>query len=196
MPTPFDWLNAPHRWIAFALLSAAALAAAAALSKQGAGLVTPQAPYGVLSYEFAWNAARAEAILGSWSDRTHDAVRQIRLDFGFLLLYPLAFSLGCAALAGSPRGSYPLLGAILAWAVLAAAPLDALENYALLRMLARSPSDSLARLAALCAGLKFALVLASLAYIVLQGAALAIVTDGRAVPACQTARRASRARSC
>ncbi len=176
MPTPFDWLTVPQRWIGFVLLSIASLAAAAALARQGAALATREAPRGVLSYEFAWNATRAEAILSSWSDRMDIAGRQIRLDFGFLLLYPLAFSLGCAALAGSPRSSYAALGAFLAWTVLAAAPLDALENYALLRMLARSPSDSLARLAALCAGLKFTLVLASLAYIVLQGAALAIAS--------------------
>jgi hypothetical protein len=176
MLTPFDWLTVPQRWIGFAVLSAATLAAAAALSKQGAGLRTPQAPRGILSYEFAWSAARASSILASWSGRTREAARQIRLDFGFLLLYPLAFSLGCAALAGSPRSSWAYVGAFLAWAVLAAAPLDALENYALLRMLSRSPTNSLARLAALCAGLKFMLVLASLGYIVLQGVAVAIAS--------------------
>ena len=61
------------------------------------------------------------------------------------------------------------LGFFLSWAMLAAGPLDAVENWALLRMLKLGASEPLAQLAGWCAGGKFLLAYAGLGYIVLQG---------------------------
>lgn len=96
------------------------------------------------------------------------------MDFVFLVAYPLLGSIACAMLAESRLNAVAVVGAFLSWAVLAAAPLDAVENLALLAMLDGETSTLGARLAAWCAGLKFALVYAGLGYIVLQGLAVLV----------------------
>lgn len=87
---------------------------------------------------------------------------------------PLFFSLACAMLAASPLNSMALAGIFLSWAILAAVPLDAAENIALLRMLEQGASGFLARLAGLCAGVKFVLVYSGLGYLLLQGTAVLV----------------------
>ncbi len=142
------------------------------LTWQGKPLKTPAAPAGVLSYEFAWSRAQAETILDSWKDKTETARRQLMVDFGFLLVYPLAIALGCAMLGESSQNQMAAVGLFLSWAVLAAAPLDAAENFLLLKMLPNHATQLGARMAAIFAGLKFALVFAGLGYVVLQGLAV------------------------
>jgi len=58
----------------------------------------------------------------------------------------------------------PRTGLALAWAVLLAAPLDAVENAALVWMLVQGPGDAAAAVAWACALPKFALVFAGLGY--------------------------------
>jgi hypothetical protein len=96
----------------------------------------------------------------------------LTIDFGFIVLYPLAISLGCSMLAESRLNTMAAAGFFLSWAVLAAGALDVTENLALLHMLRRGPSGAFAQLAGWCAGLKFVLVYAGLGYLVLQGAAV------------------------
>ncbi|MRR12261.1 hypothetical protein EG835_07305 [bacterium] len=93
---------------------------------------------------------------------------QLLSDIPFLLLYPPAFSLACARLAWARQGREFSIGTVLSVPVLLAAPLDAIENLALLRMLAHGPTNALARTAAICAGAKFTLVLAALAFLVVS----------------------------
>jgi hypothetical protein len=166
---PFTWLTSPYRWALLAILIIATVLLAIKLMGQGQPLRTTAAPSGILSYEFAWNRSQAELILRSWDSIQGTAKRQLVLDFGFLIVYPLLLSLACAMLAESPFNQMAAVGIFISWAMLAAGPLDAVENLALLRMLSLGASESLARLAGLCAGLKFLLVYSSLGYIVLQG---------------------------
>jgi hypothetical protein len=173
MNHPFPWL-VDHRAVWLGLLWAATLALATVLSIRGKSLQTPDAPRGVLSLELAWSQAGADAVLGSWSESLRDEARtQIRLDFLFLVVYPLALSLSCAWLAESPLDSMAPAGVFIAWAVLLAGPLDLIENVTMLRMISAGATTALARLAAWCAGLKFTLVFAALGYLVLQGLAVA-----------------------
>lgn len=165
-------LSPGMRWVLLAALFLGTLAYAAALKRQGKPLDDTGAS--ILDYEFAWTEARARTILTAWTGLEDVARRQIRLDFGFLLVYPLLLSLVCAMLAASPGNSMAPLGVFLAWAVLACAPLDAVENLALLRMLDLGASGAMARLAALCAGLKFTLVYAGMGYGLLQGLAVGV----------------------
>lgn len=165
----FAWLPSPYRWILLAFLFAGAIVFVYKLSAQGKSLITPAAPNGILSYEFAWNRSQAELIIGSWGSHKDKAKEQLWLDFGFLVIYPLLLSLSCAMLAESSFNSMAAVGFFISWAALAAGPLDAVENVALLRMLDTGGSGFLARLAGWCAGLKFLLVYASLGYLVLQG---------------------------
>jgi hypothetical protein len=142
------------------------------LTLQGRPLRTAAAPSGIGSFEFAWSQGRAEQILDSWANLVGTARCQLLIDFGFLILYPLAISLGCGMLAESPHNSFGAPGLFVSWAVLAAGPLDAAENFALLHMLGSGASEAAARVAGWCAGLKFVLVYAGLGYFVLQGLAV------------------------
>lgn len=164
----FSWLPSPYRWALLAILFAGTVVFAVKLAAQGKPLTTSAAPNGIISYEFAWNRGRAELILGSWSSLKDTAKQQLLLDFGFLVVYPLLLSLACAMLAESPFNSMAVAGVFISWAMLAAGPLDAVENFALLRMLDQGASGLLARLAGWCAGVKFLLVYSSIGYIVLQ----------------------------
>lgn len=188
MPHFFFWL-AGYRWPLLLALFAT-VSFAVALYVQGAPLAQ-RVSGGILAYEFAWTRARAAGILAAWSRA--DAAKQeqsliktarlqLWLDFGFLLAYPLLLSLLCSLLAESQRNRMAVVGAFVSWAILFAAPLDAIENLALLRMLSSGASEGLARLAGWCAGVKFLLVYAALGYFVLQGVAV-LINKMRAGPA-------------
>lgn len=170
---PFAMLSLSQRWVLLAILVAGTILFAIRLGRMDEPLKTPAAPQGILSYEFAWRASVADRILASWGVHRETARRQTVLDFGFLIAYPLMFSLACAMLATAGHGK-EAIGLYIAWAVLLAAPLDAVENVALLRMLDVGGSDGMARLAGLCAGAKFVLILAASGYLLLQGSAVAI----------------------
>ena len=83
------------------------------------------------------------------------------LDYLYLGVYPAFISLACVWTA---RRIARRAGIALAWAVLLAAPLDAVENTALVWMLVHGPGDAAAVLAWACALPKFALVFAGLGY--------------------------------
>jgi len=169
MQHPFMWLSVPYQWALLVILCAGTAGFAMMLTAQGKPLRTSAAPHGILAYEFAWNRDRAAQILGSWSSLKDTAQQQLLLDFGFLILYPILLSLACAMLAESPLNSMAIVGCFVSWVMLAAGPLDAVENFALLRMLDVGASEGLARLAGWCAGVKFLLVYSGLGYIALQG---------------------------
>jgi hypothetical protein len=170
----FGWLPSPYRWVLFIALLAATVVLAVMLTKQGKPLRTASAPNGVLSYEFAWNRIQAEQILASWSSLKDTVKQQLWLDFGFLITYPFLLSLACAMLTELPLNSMASAGVLISWAALATGPLDAAENFALLRMLDVGASESLARLAGWCAGVKFLLVYSALGYVVLQGLSIVV----------------------
>jgi hypothetical protein len=155
-----------------ALWALAALAAVCmlALAALDADLRTPAAPNGIVSFELAGDAARAQRILGSWGAEGRAlAARSLQLDFLFLAAYAPGLALLCAAASDRQRALGSKLagvGAALAWGQLAAGGLDALENLALLRTLAAGAPEGWPALAAACAWPKFALVGVGLAYAV------------------------------
>ena len=170
----FTWLPSQYRWALLATLLAGTVVFAYKLKTQGEPLVTADAPRGILTYEFAWSRSGVELILRSWSSLKDVARRQLRLDFGFLVFYPLLLSLACAMMAESPHNETAVVGVFISWAVLGSGPLDAVENLALLRMLDAGASGGLARLAGWCAGIKFLLVFSCLGYLMLQGAGILV----------------------
>lgn len=175
MDRPFDGF-VEHRALWSTVFWIATLALGAILAVQGAPLRTGAASKGVISFELPWTGDRAEAVRQSWLEAPGDLIgrakRQIRLDFAFLAVYPLALSLACARLSESPHDTLAPVGVFIAWAVLLAGPLDLVENLAMLRMLGAGANDALARLTSWCAALKFTLVFAALGYLVLQGLAV------------------------
>ena len=134
-------------------------------------LLKAREPGGILALEFAWSGQRAAEILAAW-DGLEAVVRlQTRWDFLFLLCYPLALSLACGRLADAPGNPVPMIGAFVAWAALAAIPLDAVENLAMLRMVDQGGRETLAKVATWCAGLKFTALLAVVGYLLSVGTA-------------------------
>lgn len=177
MDHPFvGWLEHRAVWLAAFWIATGALMAV--LAVQGAPLRTGAATRGVISFELTWGAERAAEVKRAWEDGPGDLIarakRQIRIDFAFLAVYPLALSLVCARLSESPHDTLAPVGVFIAWAVLLAGPLDLVENLAMLRMLGAGVSGTMARLASWCAAVKFTLVFAALGYLVLQGLAVLV----------------------
>lgn len=166
LESPFAWLPQQMQFPLCLLLIVAVLAFGCYLGKQGAPL-DRLLPHGVLDIAAPWSTERAQAINQALGDSGIAAARRhTALDFIFLVLYPLALSLACALLAAALPGKPGAIGMMVAWAVLCAAPLDAVENLAMLQLLAGSTSAPWPQLATVCAAVKFTLVLGALAFAV------------------------------
>ncbi|MBN1148443.1 MAG: hypothetical protein JXA78_14380 [Anaerolineales bacterium] len=168
MSHPFESI-APHRRKAyFWSLLAATLVVMAVLNAVSAPLVTPAAPYGIVSYELAGDAAAARAILDSWdADARLRAAFGLGFDYLFMLAYCVTIALACVWAADTLRQrGWPLAswGAPLAWGQWLAAGLDALENLALACILFGAPALPWPEIARWSAVFKFALIFLGLVY--------------------------------
>ncbi len=179
MRDPFGWLPIAYRGRAFTSLALLAIALMATLNILGVPLRSEASPAGIISYEFAGSLPAAERILEAWGEEGRVAAGlNLGLDFLFLFAYGAAIALGCVIAARSLKARSRILGTvgtILAWAVIAAALLDVMENYALIRILLGSGTASLAAVARGCATIKFSLVAVSLLYVVVGGATAGIL---------------------
>lgn len=166
---PFARLSEVTQRRAFPILLLAVFALTTFLAVLGAPLTTPAAPRGIVSFELAGSADAAAAIVASWSPSLRRlALLHLAIDYFYLVAYPALLALACGRLAGRLAGPSPglaRLGGVVAWAVLLSGLLDAIENAALIRILAGEPSEALARLAWSAAIPKFALVGAALLYL-------------------------------
>lgn len=155
---PFSWIPERHHGRLLAVLALLLAGLTAALAWIGAPLVTAAAPQGIVSFELAGSEATARAILASWTPAQRERAQLCQgLDGLYLFVYPALLSLACVRVAGSASG-FARVARATAWAVLAAAPLDAVENLALVQLLLSGPSEGWAQLARACAVPKFALV--------------------------------------
>jgi hypothetical protein len=93
--------------------------------------------------------------------------RQTLADFVFLVLYPLAISLSCTLVAGSLPDKASAIGMMIAWGVLLAGPLDAVENVSMLRQLAGHTASPWPQLSTVCAAVKFTLAAGGLGFAIL-----------------------------
>jgi len=148
-------------WLFFATLSLILLL-------QLRGIDAPLAavtPGGIVAYELAFTAERAQEILDTWriAGVTESARVSLGVDVGFLLAYPWFFwwSIRLLRRPGFSAAGTMLdrVGGMLRPAVIACTPLDAFENWALWRMIETGASPLLAALAGMSASLKFLLVL-------------------------------------
>ena len=121
MNHPLQSLSPAQRRTAFWILLPATIVLIVIMNGIGAPLITPAAPYGIISFEFAGTLENAQAILQSWdADAQLHAAFSLGLDYLFMLAYSTAIGLACI-LAGSVLHSkgLPLAGmaAWLAWAM-------------------------------------------------------------------------------
>ena len=175
---PFTWLSASAQKWAFLITLILTLAVLAALQVLGRPLNTAAAPASIVSFELAGDLATAREILDSWGPFGQVyAGLNLGLDYLFLLLYPTAIGLGCVLVAGELTNRLTGLakaGVLLAWVLYLAATLDAVENFAMIKVLLGSGNPIWPPVARWCALPKFAIVILGLLY-VLVGVLLILV---------------------
>jgi hypothetical protein len=141
----------------------------------------------IVDFEFAGTLQQASAIVNAW-----DAAARLRaafnlgLDYLYMPFYSTAIALAC--LWGArviPGGIWRGSGIMLAWGLWAAALFDAVENVALITLLLGAMADPYPKIAEICAGCKFSLILLGLVYCALAAAIrlLLLARPGRAVKA-------------
>ena len=170
MVTPFFWVDPAWQSQAFGLLAGFAVLLLVILTRLGREMKRRGAD--IVQFELAGTLAKSTRILDDWGEvgRMHAAVIQ-GLDYLFLTVYPLAIGLGCVLVAEQWGAPIAALGATLAWAQFGAAALDAVENYALIRLLLGDHSPRWPPLARWCALPKFVIVAAGLVYVAVGGLA-------------------------
>lgn len=114
--------------------------------------------YGIVDYELAFTAERADEILMAWGMEGQSAARnQLWLDYGFMSSYGLLFAGLVLMIARGLRGTIQNVGLTLTIVPIVAAVLDAIENAMLLIMLnGAAPGPAL--VAGVCATIKFLLL--------------------------------------
>lgn len=170
MKDPYYWLSEKHVVMVFLLLLAATLYIGAILTQQDKPLQTPKTPRGILEMESVWSSQRAGEVREAWGAQGIDSARkQVYLDFLFLVLYPVLVSFVCAWFAGGLSGKMAMYGVMVSWAVLLCAPLDAVENLAILKMLSGAIQQPFPAIATIAAGIKFSLLFGGFFYILVGG---------------------------
>ncbi|MFQ5966193.1 MAG: hypothetical protein ACE5MI_01130 [Acidimicrobiia bacterium] len=135
----------------------------------GWALRNPVAPYGIVSLELAGSADRAEEIVASWEEANilGLATANVLLDYSFLVSY--AVLLVALSVRAGMRVETPVsmtTGYTVGWGQWLAGGLDAVENVALLVLLAGAISDLTAGIARAAAVGKFVLIGVGLLWVV------------------------------
>lgn len=179
---PFEWLSEPGQKRAFIAWVVLTLVVMVILQVLGGPLTTDAAPMGIISFELAGELSKAHGMLASWGQEGQVyAGLNLGLDYLFMLAYATAIGLGCVLVsrAWAKKAAFVAwVGAVLSWVLWLAALLDAVENYALIRLLLGSTEEAWPTLARWCAMPKFLLVRAGLVYVLL-GAILVMIVGRR-----------------
>ncbi len=134
---------------------------------QGAGLITPKTPSGILDLEFANSPVKLAETLSVWDSLV--VKQNIWIDFLFIPTYVLLLSL--VSIIFSNRWTnifFRKAGVILARAVFIAGFLDIAENLLMLQSIAGNYTLSSLWLTYYCASIKFLIVICILLYLVIS----------------------------
>jgi hypothetical protein len=146
-------------------------------------LRTDAAPNGIVSFELAGNPQTARAITDSWKQMSlllssvagranpdivdvpyAFAAFGLGIDYLFMPLYAFALAFGTLLAAQKQGGWIQSLGAVAGYGAFVAALFDAVENFALWRVLLGAAESAYPAIAAFCATIKFTLLLFGLIY--------------------------------
>ncbi len=120
---------------------------------------------GIIPFELAGSAAKAEDIMARWGEGGMRAARRsMWLDFGYMTSYGIVMAL-LIDRRRRRRGHPVWLSALTAGAVAG----DAIEGVALLRVLDRRDIATNARIAQVAASVKFAIIAVALGYAIYPG---------------------------
>lgn len=167
---PFEWIEKASRFRVFVLWFIVTVVVIVGMQVLGKPLISKAAPAGIVSFEFAGNMENALEILASWRHEVRVfAGLNLGFDYVFMFAYGGTIGLGCVLVASRWQEKLSMLtsiGCLLAWGSILAAVFDAVENYALIRILIGSFNEIWPVVAMWCAGVKFFLVGIGLLYIV------------------------------
>ena len=170
MRHPLDFIPPNSRKPIFFTALALTLILFAVFRVLDAPLKTPVSPSGIVSFELAGSPAATQSMIDSWDARARQfAAFGLGIDYLFMPTYALALSLGILLAAGRHQGGFKSVGAVAGWGAFAAAAFDAVENYGLTVSLLNGVSAPWPQISALCATLKFTLLIVGLAYAILGG---------------------------
>lgn len=178
MKHPLELIPVSSRKPLFLAFLAGTLILFAVFRILGTPLQTSDAPNGIVSFELASNAEKVFQILVSWEPIVQEgppmiiqpsgklfAAFGLGIDYLFMPVYATALALGILLAAGRHSGWFASLGVWLGWGAYAAAIFDAVENYALARMLLLNQIWSpYPQVAAISATIKFGLLVLGLVY--------------------------------
>jgi hypothetical protein len=165
MQHPLTFISSDKRKPVFLSFLALTLSLFAVFRVLDSPLRTSSAPNGIVSFELAGAIKPAVDMLSSWDARAQlFAAFGLGFDFLFMPTYALALALGILLAAGRHAGAFAKVGAWLGWGALIAPLFDAVENFSLWQFILGDFQALWPRLAALCATLKFILLLLGLAY--------------------------------
>ena len=182
---PFEWLPLSDRKRALLGVFVFTVLVGAGLQVIGQPLKTEDSPKGIVSFQLAGEIARSNAIVASWGPEGRvNAGLNLGLDYLFLVSYGICLSLACVLLTTrfSERNTVMFrlgiffLAIFFAWATIGAALLDAMENYALIRILLGTQLDLWPLVARWCAIPKFLILISGLTYVVLGYFFLRVMT--------------------
>jgi hypothetical protein len=167
--SPRSVLVSPHRKSALVVLGVATLAFTVLLE-----LIDPSrvsSGPGIIAFEFAGTHSRAAQIMAEWGANGRSAAHlSLVLDYGYMLAYGLFFALAGFAVRDIARAHgrvrFAAIGATVPFFALAAAAFDAMENIALLLMLAGKGGAFAPPFAAACSTIKFTLIGIAILYAV------------------------------
>lgn len=129
----------------------------------------------ILALEFVWTPERALSLLEAWGAAKREAARtSVWVDFPFIPAYAALLTGLALLVARGSRGWLQRLGPGLALTPWLAGLFDVIENACLLHILEAPevrPGALLTGLAGACATVKFALLLACAAYVLVAGGA-------------------------
>ncbi len=137
-----------------------------------APLVSPSAPFGIVSYELAGTETAADAILRDWDSVMGYAVISLLMDFVFIPTYVITISLGCILAGHSLKEhDWPLVSidSYLVFALITAGVLDIIENTSLLVQIYTLPQTPWPQIAFYAAITKFAFIFIALVYALYGG---------------------------
>jgi hypothetical protein len=168
---PLSWLPEDKERRVFIVLFIFTMALMLVMSEIGEALINETASSGIISFELAGDLESAQRMLDSWDHQAQiRAGLSLGLDYLYLVAYAAAISLGCVLVARSldlKASSLGRVGYILAWLLPVAALLDAIENYALIRLLFGSEQAYWPSIARWTAIPKFVIVILGLVYFLL-----------------------------
>lgn len=184
MQHPLNFLSPPSRKPLFFAFLTGTLILFAIFQVLDTPLRTSVAPNGIVSFELAGTPFQAQAIIDSWNEmalllssvegetvsgmvsRAYAfAAFGLGIDYLFMPVYATSLALGILLAAGRHDDWFATFGAWLGWGAYVAAIFDAVENYALARMLLMNQVWSpYPEVAAISATVKFGLLLLGLLY--------------------------------